>query len=118
VSLRTLLFVLAALVVIGLLRSQSSREAALNGLPGAGDPSRVLMVSAEWCGYCQRQLADFRAVGVRFTLLDFDQAEGRDTVEALGGRGVPLTVIGDEVIDGYNRPLLAQKLAAIGYELR
>ncbi|MBE5315514.1 MAG: glutaredoxin family protein [Xanthomonadales bacterium] len=115
---RVWLVLLALLVAIGFWRSERSAEAALSALPGAGDPNRVLMVSAEWCGYCQQQLADFRAAGVRFTELDFDTSEGRDAVDALGGRGVPLTVIGDEVIHGYNRPALQQHLAAIGYEMR
>lgn len=115
---RVWLVLLAALVAIGFWRSNRSAQEILDTLPGAGDPSRVVMVSAEWCGFCQKQLADFRAAGVRFTELDFDQADGRNAVEALGGRGVPLTVIGDQVIHGYNRPALQQHLAAIGYEMR
>lgn len=115
---RVWLFLLALLVAIGFWRAGRSTQAALDGLPGAGDPNRVVMVSAEWCGYCQKQLADFRAAGVRFTELDFDQREGRDAVEALGGRGVPLTVIGNEVIHGYNRPALQRNLSAIGYQMR
>ncbi len=112
------LLILAVLIAIGFWRSDRSAQATLNTLPGAGDPSRVVMVSAEWCGYCQKQLAEFRAAGVRFTELDFDLAEGREVVEALGGRGVPMTVIGDEVIHGYNRPALQKHLAAIGYQMR
>ncbi len=117
-SARHWLLILAVLIAIGFWRSERSAKAALEGLPGTGDPNRVVMVSAEWCGYCQKQLADFRAAGVRFTELDFDKTEGREVVEALGGRGVPMTVIGDEVIHGYNRPALQKHLAAIGYEMR
>lgn len=115
---RAWLVLLALLVAIGFWRSERSAEAALDSLPGAGDPSRVVMVSAEWCGYCQKQLAEFRAAGVRFTELDFDTSAGREAVEALGGRGVPMTVIGDEIIHGYNRPALQQHLAVLGYEMR
>lgn len=115
---RVWLVLLAVLVAMGFWRSNRSAQATLDDLPGAGDPNRVVMVSAEWCGYCQKQLADFRTAGVRFTELDFDQAEGRRAVEALGGRGVPLTVIGNEVIHGYDRPALQRHLAAIGYEMR
>lgn len=117
-SARVWLLLLAVLMAIGFWRSGRSLDAALNSLPDAGDPSRVVMVSAEWCGYCQRQLAEFRAAGVRFTELDFDTVAGRDAVEALGGRGVPMTVIGDEIIHGYNRPALQQHLAVLGYEMR
>ncbi|SDD13367.1 glutaredoxin family protein [Aquimonas voraii] len=115
---RVWLVLLALLVAFGVWRSEWSTQAALDSLPGAGDPSRVVMVSAEWCGYCQKQLAEFRSAGVRFTELDFDTAAGREAVEALGGRGVPMTVIGDEIIHGYNRPALQQHLAAVGYEMR
>jgi len=117
VSLRGALLLLVGLVAFGFWRSERSADAVLAGLPGAGDPTRVVMVSAEWCGYCQRQLADFRAAGVPFIELDFDRAEGRKAVASLGGRGVPMTVIGNEVIHGYNRPQLQQHLTAIGYRL-
>lgn len=116
--MRLWLPVLIVLVLAALWRSGPSQQDALARLPDPGNPRRVLMVSAEWCGYCQRQIAEFKAAGVRYTVLDFDQREGRSAVADLGGRGVPLTVIGDEVIHGYNRPLLKQQLAAIGYALR
>jgi mycoredoxin len=116
--MRLWLPVLVVLGLVALVRSGPSQQDVLARLPDAGNPKRVLMVSAEWCGYCQRQIADFKSAGVGYTVLDFDQHEGRSLVADLGGRGVPLTVIGDEVINGYNRPLLKQQLAAIGYTLR
>ncbi|OAX66998.1 NrdH-redoxin [Xanthomonas translucens pv. arrhenatheri] len=73
----------------------------------AGDPWRltgedgIVMLAADWCGYCRRQQADFERAQVRYRVLDVEQEEGRLAAAALGREGVPITVIGQHVIDGY-----------------
>jgi glutaredoxin len=73
----------------------------------AGDPrlltgaDGIVMLAADWCGYCRRQQADFERAQVRYRVLDVEQEEGRLAAAALGREGVPITVIGQHVIDGY-----------------
>lgn len=109
----------AALILVGggVMYSQHLQQSALDDLHASGDAERIVMISAEWCGYCTRQIKDFKAAGVQFRVLDFDQPEGRRVHAALGGRGVPVTAIDDQVVHGYNRPLLKRRLAELGYEL-
>jgi mycoredoxin len=78
--------------------------------------SGIVMLGAEWCGYCQRLKAALNAAQVPFTELDVeDGGAGYDAFAALGGRGVPVTVIGQDVVYGYNTQRLAQLLSAQGH---
>lgn len=80
--------------------------------------SGVVMLTAEWCGYCRRQEAMFERAGVRYEALDVDTEAGEQAYRALSGRGVPLTVVGQDVIRGYNVEALQTRLAPLGYTLR
>ena len=72
----------------------------------------VILFSAPWCGYCDRLRADFQRHGVRFAERDVEASTAAQQAwRLLGGRGVPLTLAGDEVIAGYDRSL-PQRLAA------
>jgi glutaredoxin len=115
--LRWLLAAVLILVGTGAVYSQHEHQRALDSLGESGEGERIVMISAEWCGYCTRQIKDFKAAGVRFRVLDYDQPEGRRVHAALGGRGVPVTAIDGQVVHGYNRPLLKRRLSELGYEL-
>jgi len=77
----------------------------------------IVMLAADWCGYCRRQQGEFQRAGVRYQVLDVDQEEGRLALRALGGRGVPVTVIGQDVVHGYNPTALDQRLTPLGYDV-
>ena len=79
--------------------------------------SGIVMLAAEWCGYCRKQQKDFELAGVRYRVLDVDQEEGQRAARALGTRGVPVTVIGQQVIRGYDTVALGQGLAPLGYDV-
>ncbi|UKE72492.1 glutaredoxin family protein [Xanthomonas graminis] len=89
----------------------------------AGDPRRltgedgIVMLAADWCGYCRRQQADFERAQVRYRVLDVEQEEGRLAAAALGREGVPITVIGQHVIDGYDTAALDAHLLPLGYRV-
>ena len=57
----------------------------------------IVMLAAEWCGYCRKQQGDFERAGVRYRVLDIDNDDGDRAMRALGARGVPVTVIGQAV---------------------
>ncbi|MCC8447893.1 glutaredoxin family protein [Xanthomonas translucens] len=62
---------------------------------------RQRVLAADGCGYCGRQQADVERVQVRYRVLDVEQEQGRRAAAALGREGVPITAIGQHVIDGY-----------------
>jgi mycoredoxin len=81
--------------------------------------SGIVMLGAEWCGYCQRLKAALDEAKVSYTELDVeDGGAGYDAFAALGGRGVPVTVIGQEVVHGYDAERLDELLSARGYDVR
>ena len=77
----------------------------------------IVMLAADWCGYCRKQQGDFERAGARYRVLDVDQAEGDRAMRAIGTRGVPVTIIGQQVIRGYDTPALDQRLTPLGYDV-
>ena len=77
----------------------------------------IVMLAADWCGYCRRQQRDFERAGVRYRVLDVDQNEGDVAMRALGARGIPVTVVGQSVVRGYDTATLDQKLTPLGYDV-
>ncbi len=67
-------------------------------------PSRVVMFSTSWCGYCAKARALFREQGVRFTEIDIeaDPEGARFQAELLRAHGVPTIVVGNRLIHGYD----------------
>lgn len=83
-----------------------SPEAAL----AAGQPE-VVLYATDWCGYCKATRAFFAANDIRYVEYDIEKSsEAYQQHKKLGGRGVPLIVVGEEVIGGYNEAALRQLL--------
>lgn len=76
---------------------------------------RIVMLAAEWCGYCRKQQKAFELADVRYRVIDIDTEAGQRAMQALGARGVPTTVLGQDVIYGYDTAGLQQKLEPLGY---
>ena len=74
----------------------------------------VVLLAADWCGYCRRQRRDFEAGGVLFRILDVDTVDGARALRALGTRTVPVTVIGQTVVRGYDTDALHAALEPLG----
>ncbi|RMH94390.1 glutaredoxin family protein [Lysobacter pythonis] len=87
------------------------------------DPRRIsgergiVLLYAEWCGYCRKLRADFKRAGLRYTGLDVDTLEGDRAMQALRARGVPVTVIGQNVVHGYDTARLQTYLSPLGYRV-
>ena len=77
----------------------------------------IVMLAAEWCGYCRKQQGDFERAGVRYRVLDIDQEDGGRAMRALGARGVPVTIVGQHVVRGYDTAALDQRLTPLGYHV-
>jgi glutaredoxin len=71
----------------------------------------VVLYSTAWCGYCTATRDFFQANGIQFDELDIEKsAAGYEGHKKLGGNGVPLIVVGDSVIRGYNEAELRSSL--------
>lgn len=110
------LLAIAGVLLVAGLAWQKSREIA------RADPRRhtgqdsIVMLGAQWCGYCKRLKAGLEAAQVPYTELDVeDGSTGQDAFAALGGRGVPVTVIGQQVVYGYDTARLGQLLSERGH---
>lgn len=73
----------------------------------------VVVYSTPTCGYCHQLKAYLRQQDVPFTEHDVsrDQRAAMEMVQLSGQQGVPVTVIDDQVVVGFNRPAIDQMLA-------
>ncbi|MGD8542369.1 MAG: glutaredoxin domain-containing protein [Desulfobacteraceae bacterium] len=79
------------------------------------DGARVVMFSAPGCGYCVKAREYFNQNGVAFEELDVSASEdARRRFQDLGGRGVPLILIGDRQISGFDPQAIQAALAKEG----
>lgn len=71
----------------------------------------IQLYATEWCGYCKASRDFFQANGIRYTEHDIEKSSvALSEHKKLGGNGVPLIVVGDEVIRGWNEGRLRELL--------
>lgn len=69
---------------------------------------KVILYSAEWCGYCRKARAYFVRESIPFDEFDVEKsAKGRADYARLQGRGVPIILIGDQRMNGFNEARFA-----------
>lgn len=65
--------------------------------------SRVVLYGTSWCGYCAKARAYFKQNKIDFVDLDIEKSpEALKAHTELGGGGVPLVLIGNRKIQGYD----------------
>ena len=63
----------------------------------------ITLYMTSWCPHCKRARAYFHQRGLAFTEIDVEDSEaGRKEYLALGGGGVPIILVGDKVMRGFN----------------
>jgi glutaredoxin len=83
--------------------------------PAAQRPE-VRMYATDWCPYCRRAQAFFARQGIRYTHLDIEKSPAAHAeYKQLGGRGVPVILVGAQRMNGFSEERLAQMLKAAGY---
>lgn len=90
-----------------LLQQKSAQaEAAV-----AASQPEVVLYATDWCGYCKMSREFFAANGIRYIEHDIEKSStALSEHKKLGGNGVPLIKVGDEVVNGYNEAALRQLL--------
>ena len=93
------------------------KPAWLAGTPGQAKATagraqpEVVLYATSWCGYCAATRDFFAAHGIAYSELDIEASSSAyEGHRRLGGNGVPLVVIGDEIIHGYNESALRSSL--------
>ena len=104
-----LLLVVGAALWVGKPVWQARSQASV--VKASATQPEVILYATEWCGYCAAARSFFSANGIQFIELDIEKtAAGYEGHKKLGGRGVPLIVVGDSVIHGYNEAELRSNL--------
>lgn len=76
----------------------------------------VTLYTTAWCGYCSKTRAYLKARGIPFTDRDVEKsAEAKSDYRRLGGRGVPVILVGSQRMDGFSEAKLAELLTRGGY---
>ena len=72
----------------------------------------VTIYSTPTCHFCHMAKEFFTEKGVEFTAYDVasDATKRQEMIQMTGQLGVPVIVIGDDVMGGFDRGRLAQKL--------
>lgn len=76
----------------------------------------VKMLATAWCGYCAKARAYMNSRGIPFEELDVEKsAQGKQEYRALKGRGVPIILVGNQRMNGYDQARLEAMLRAGGH---
>jgi glutaredoxin len=71
----------------------------------------VTMYSTDWCGYCAKTRRFFKRNQIAFVEYDIEKSEKAQLeYEQLGGGGVPLVLVNEQLVRGYNIRLIEQYL--------
>lgn len=71
----------------------------------------VVMYSTQSCGYCAKARRLFKQMNIVYEERDVEKSQAiAKEFKKLGGRGVPLIVIGENVIKGYSRERIIELL--------
>jgi glutaredoxin len=100
---------------------------AFGALAQSGDPKastvsllpEVVMYATDWCPFCERARQFFKRHDVRYVEHDIEKSPGANAeYRRLGGRGIPLILVGERRVNGFNEPLLREALKEAGYQGR
>jgi len=73
----------------------------------AGADVEVVLYATDWCGYCRKAKEFFAKNGIAYVELDIEKdGHARQMYQHLDGRGVPLIVVGETVVRGYDEAAL------------
>ena len=71
----------------------------------------VTMYSTDWCGYCAKTRRFFKRNQIAFVEYDIEKSEkAKLEYDQLGGGGVPLVLVNDQLVRGYNTGLIEDYL--------
>ena len=77
---------------------------------GTAQP-KVVLYGTDWCPYCAKTRKFFAVNGIQYVDLDVEKSrEAGDRYRELSGKGVPVILVGDRVITGFDEESLRDAL--------
>jgi len=78
------------------------------------DGFQAVLYATEWCGYCAKTREFFKANNIAFREYDIEKSDdGKAQYDQLGGNGVPVVMIADDVIHGFDEDAMRVALANV-----
>lgn len=75
----------------------------------------VVMYATDWCPYCRQARQHFARQGIAYREVDIEKsAAGRAEYDRLGGRGVPLILVGSQRMQGFRAESFDRLLRSAG----
>jgi glutaredoxin len=106
-------FILATILALLIV----DRAAAWMHLPAA-DSKAVVVYTTEWCPYCQSLRLYLDAYNIPYKNYDVEKSlSGILGFWALHAKGIPVSVVGPEVIYGYDMEKIGGALNKLGYKV-
>jgi len=79
---------------------------------------KVVIYTTRRCGYCKKAKAWFSRKGIAYKEYDVENSnKGRRDYKKLGGRGVPIILVGEQRLNGFSEGRLGAALRKAGYTL-
>ena len=78
----------------------------------ANEQKKVAIYTTPTCMYCKMAKDFFNQYAVKYEEYDVlsDLAKRQEMVDKSGQMGVPVIVVGDEIVVGFDKPILTQML--------
>ena len=74
----------------------------------------IVMYSTNWCPYCRKARLFFRQANIPYTEYDIEKsANANKEYLRISGRGVPVFVIGEQIIQGFDKTAIREALAEL-----
>lgn len=76
----------------------------------------VKILTTAWCGVCKKAKAWLAGKGIYFSEYDVETSDiGRQEYKRLGGKGVPIILVGKQRMNGFSSSRLEEMLKNAGY---
>ena len=76
----------------------------------------VKILTTTWCGVCKKAKAYLASKGIYYSEYDVETSEiGKQEYSRLGGKGVPIILVGKQRMDGFSLSKLDEMLKNVGY---
>jgi len=86
--------------------------------PETGNKAVIIYTTA-WCPYCKKLKQSLDSFDVPYIERDIEKsATAYFAFKSLGASGVPLSIVGEEVIYGYRPKVVLNALEELGYKLQ
>jgi len=86
--------------------------------PSLGNKAVTIYTTA-WCPYCKKLKKSLDSYGVPYIEKDIEKsATAYFAFKSLGASGVPLSIVGEEIIYGYRPKVVLNALEELGYSVQ